>query len=233
VTSDAKILDEGTSAIDASVAKIAAEFRVGFEKVAQVKAPAVALFGSARVMEDSPPYRAAREVGRKFGEAGWSVVTGGGGGVMEGANRGAQEGGGQSVGFNIELPHEQHPNRYLDLSHTFDHFYARKVCFVRPSEGFVIFPGGFGTLDELYESLTLIQTGKIRQFPVVLFDSDYWGEMIEWIKIELLADGMISADDIELLHVTDDTDEAVQLVLDCYERRCASRPEAPEKEDAQ
>ena len=233
MTSDAKILDEGTSAIEASVAKIAAEFRVGFEKVAQVKAPAVALFGSARVTEDSAPYRAAREVGRKFGEAGWSVVTGGGGGVMEGANRGAQEGGGQSVGFNIELPHEQHPNPYLDLSHTFDHFYARKVCFVRPSEGFVIFPGGFGTLDELYESLTLIQTGKIRHFPVVLFDSDYWSEMIDWIKIELLADGMISADDIELLHVTDDTDEAVLLVLDCYERRCASRPEAPEKEDAQ
>ena len=210
MTTDAKILDEGTSAIEASVAKIAAEFRVGFEKVAQVRSPAVALFGSARVTEDSAPYRAARAVGRKFGEAGWSVVTGGGGGVMEGA-----------------------PNPYVDIGYTFEHFYARKVCFVRPSEGFVIFPGGFGTLDELYESLTLIQTGKIRHFPVVLFDSDYWGEMIDWIKIELLADGMISADDIELLHVTDDTDEAVQLVLDCYERRCASRPEAPEKEDAQ
>ena len=115
--------------------------------------------------EDSAPYRAAREVGRKFGEAGWAVVTGGGGGVMEGANRGAQEGGGLSVGFNIELPHEQQPNPYLDISHTFDHFYARKVCFVRPSEGFVIFPGGFGTLDELYESLTLIQTGKIQPLP--------------------------------------------------------------------
>ena len=226
MTSDAKILDEGTSAIDASVAKIAEEFRIGFEKVAQVHTPAVTLFGSARVTADSAPYRAAREVGRKFGEAGWAVVTGGGPGVMEGANRGAQEGGGQSVGFNIELAREQHSNPYLDLSHTFDHFYARKVCFVRPSEGFVIFPGGFGTLDELYESLTLIQTGKIRQFPVVLFDSDYWGEMLEWIRIELLGDGMISADDLELLHVTDDTDEAVRLVLEGYERRCASRPEA-------
>ena len=226
MTSDAKILDEGTSAIDASIAKIAEEFRIGFEKVAQVQTPAVTLFGSARVTADSAPYRAAREVGRKFGEAGWAVVTGGGPGVMEGANRGAQEGGGQSVGFNIELRHEQHSNPYLDLSHTFDHFYARKVCFVRPSEGFVIFPGGFGTLDELYESLTLIQTGKIRQFPVVLFDSDYWGEMLEWIRIELLADGMISVNDLALLHVTDDTAEAVRLVLDGYERRCASRPEA-------
>ena len=233
MTDDRKILDHGTSDIDASVAKIADEFRAGFEKVAQIDRPAVALFGSARVHAGSAPYEQARIVGRRFAEAGWAVVTGGGGGVMEGANRGAKEGGGLSVGFNIELPNEQASNEYLDIAHTFDHFYARKVCFVRPSEGFVIFPGGFGTLDELYESLTLIQTGKIRQFPVVLFDSDYWGEMIEWIKIELLADGMISADDIELLHVTDDTDEAVQLVLDCYERRCASRPEAPEKEDAQ
>jgi uncharacterized protein (TIGR00730 family) len=233
MTSDRKILDEGTSAIDASVAKIAAEFRAGFEAVARVDGPAVALFGSARVAEESAPYRAARAVARKFGEAGWAVVTGGGGGVMEAANRGAQEGGGQSVGFNIKLPHEQHPNRYLDLEYTFDHFYARKVCFVRPSEGFVIFPGGFGTLDELYESLTLIQTGKIQQFPVVLFDSDYWGEMVDWIRGELLADGMISPDDIELLHVTDDEDEAVRIVLGCYERRCASRPASPEKADAQ
>jgi uncharacterized protein (TIGR00730 family) len=233
VTDDRRILDQGTSDIDASVAKIADEFRAGFEKVAQIHSPAVALFGSARVAEDSEPYRWAREVGRKFGEAGWAVVTGGGGGVMEGANRGAQEGGGQSIGFNIELPHEQHPNPYLDIDHTFDHFYARKVCFVRPSEGFVIFPGGFGTLDELYESLTLIQTGTIRQFPVVLFGSDYWGEMLDWIKGELLADGMISADDLALLHVTDDADEAVALVLECYERRCAETPAAAHKEDAQ
>ena len=233
MTDDRKILDQGTSDIDESVAKIAEEFRAGFEKVAQIKHPAVALFGSARVDEHSKPYAWAREVGRKFGEAGWAVVTGGGGGVMEGANRGAQEGGGQSIGFNIELPHEQHPNPYLDIDYTFDHFYARKVCFVRPAEGFVIFPGGFGTLDELYESLTLIQTGKIRHFPVVLFDSDYWGEMLDWIKGELLDDGMISTDDLALLHVTDDPDEAVQLVLDCYLKRCADSPAAPHKEDAQ
>jgi uncharacterized protein (TIGR00730 family) len=230
---DRKLLDHPTSDIEASVARIADEFRLGLEKVAEIKRPAVALFGSARVAADSKPYNEARAVGRRFGEAGWAVVTGGGGGVMEGANRGAQEGGGQSIGFNIVLPHEQSPNPYLDIEYTFDHFYARKVCFVRPAEGFVIFPGGFGTLDELYESLVLIQTGKIRHFPVVLFDSDYWGEMIEWIKGELLADGMISADDIELLHVTDDADEAVRLVLDCYERRCADDPSAANKEDAQ
>jgi len=144
------------------------------------------MFGSARVAEGSGPYEQARAVGKRFGEEGWAVITGGGGGVMEGANRGTQEGGGLSVGFNIKLPHEQHPNRYVDIGHTFDHFYARKVCFVRPAEGFVIFPGGFGTLDELYESLTLIQTGKILNFPVVLFDSDHWGEMVDWIRGELL-----------------------------------------------
>ena len=234
MTDDRQILDHPhTFDIDASVAKIAAEFRAGLEKVAQIDRPAVALFGSARVDEGSEPYRAARAVGKRFAERGWAVVTGGGGGVMEGANRGAQEGGGLSVGFNIVLPHEQKPNDYLDISYTFDHFYARKVCFVRPSEGFVIFPGGFGTLDELYEALVLIQTGKIRHFPVVLFDSEYWAEMIDWIRSDLLADGMISADDIELLRVTDDVDEAVDHVLVCYERRCADDPSAPYKEDAQ
>ena len=221
MTDDRRILDTGTSDIDESVARIAAEFRAGFEKVAEIARPAVALFGSARVRDGSEPYAWARAVGRTFAEAGWAVVTGGGPGVMEAANRGAQEGGGLSVGFNIELPHEQGSNPYLDISYTFDHFYARKVCFVRPSEGFVIFPGGFGTLDELYESLTLIQTGKIENFPVVLFGSDYWGEMIDWIKGELLADGMISDEEFALLHVTDDPDDAVRVVLAHYAQRRA------------
>jgi len=234
VTDDRQILDRPEeSDIDASVAKIADEFRAGFEKVALIDRPAVTLFGSARVAEGSEPYEAARVVGRLFAEAGWAVVTGGGGGVMEGGNRGAQEGGGLSVGFNIKLPHEQHPNPYLDIVHTFDHFYARKVCFVRPAEGFVIFPGGFGTLDELYESLTLMQTGKVLHFPTILFDSDYWSEMLDWIRGELLANRMISPDDVELLHVTDDPEETVQLVLECYERRCAASPHAARKEDAQ
>src|SRR6185312_14735515 len=132
----------------------------------------------------------ARAVGKLFAERGWAVITGGGGGVMEGANRGAQEGGGLSVGFNIALPHEQSPNPYLDISYTFRHFYARKVCFVKPSEGFVIFPGGFGTLDELFESLTLIQTGKVLDFPVVLMGSAYWADLLGWIRDEVLAAGM-------------------------------------------
>ncbi len=221
---DRQILDHPTRDIEASIERITAELRAGFERVAKVPRPAVALFGSARVPEGSKPYEDARAVGRRFGEHGWTVVTGGGGGVMEGANRGAQEGGGVSVGFNIELPHEQHPNPYLDISHTFNHFYARKVCFVRPSEGFVIFPGGFGTLDEMYESLTLIQTGKIRHFPVVLYDSDYWGELLEWIRAKPLASGMISPADLELLHVADDPDQAVQFVLGRYDQRQADAP---------
>jgi uncharacterized protein (TIGR00730 family) len=206
------------------VKKIADEFRAGVEKVAQIHRPAAALLGSARVKEGSAPYEDARAVGKLFGERGWAVVTGGGGGVMEGANRGAQEGGGLSVGFNIVLPHEQAPNPYVDIGYTFAHFYARKVCFVRPSEGFVIFPGGFGTLDELYEALTLIQTGKIQHFPVVLFDTEYWREMIDWIRGDLLADGMIAAADLDLLHPTDDPEEAVDYVLAAYERRCELDP---------
>jgi uncharacterized protein (TIGR00730 family) len=173
-------------------------------------------------------------LGWRFGEAGWAVVTGGGGGVMEGGNRGAREGGGLSVGFNIELPHEQSPNPYLDISYTFRHFYARKVCFVKPSCGFVIFPGGFGTLDELYESLTLIQTGKVLDFPVVLFDSDYWAEMLDWVRRRVLEEGMISPDDVGLLHMTDTPEEAVDIVLERYRSRSAVRsPAAPGKEDAQ
>ena len=230
---DRRLLNTELADSAVAVELIAEEFRAGFEAIAKIDRPAVTAFGSARVPRDHPYYEAARTLGRRFAERGWAVITGGGPGLMEAANRGAKEGGGLSVGFNIELRYEQASNPYLDIAYTFDHFYARKVCFVKPAEGFVIFPGGFGTLDELYESLTLIQTGKIRQFPVVLFDSDYWGEMIDWIRIELLADGMISADDIELLHVTDDSDEAVQLVLDCYERRCADSPAEPEKADAQ
>ena len=219
--------------VRADVERIAAEFSHGFQAVARIDRPAVTMFGSARVGEDSAPYREARAVARRFAEAGWAVITGGGPGVMEAANRGAKEGGGLSVGFNIRLPHEQRSNPYVDIAYTFDHFYARKVCFVKPAEGFVIFPGGFGTLDELYEALTLIQTGKVMHFPVVLFDRDYWQEMLDWIRGELLADGMISPDDLELLYATDDGEEAVRIVLDCYERRCADEAAAPRKADAQ
>jgi len=230
---DRRILDTEVADPEDAVEKIATEFRAGFAEVDKIDRPAVAMFGSARIGEDHPAYVAARETGRLFAERGWAVVTGGGGGVMEASNRGAQEGGGLSVGFNIELPHEQHPNPYLDIEYTFEHFYVRKVCFVKPSEGFVIFPGGFGTLDELYEALTLIQTGKVMHFPVVLFDSDYWEEMLDWIRAELLADRMISPDDLELLYVTDEPKEAVDTIVDCYDRRCAHVPAKTAKEDAQ
>jgi uncharacterized protein (TIGR00730 family) len=230
---DRRILESAVAELDAQVARIADEFRGGFEAVDGLSKPAVSLFGSARVAEGSKPYADAREVGRRFGAAGWTVVTGGGGGVMEAANRGAKEGGGLSVGFNIRLPFEQRSNAYLDVDLTFDHFYVRKVMFVKAAEGFVIFPGGFGTLDELFEALTLIQTGKVLHFPVVLFDTDYWEEMLEWIHEELLDDGMISPEDIDLLHATDDHEEAVELVLECYRRACAEIPAAPAKEDAE
>jgi uncharacterized protein (TIGR00730 family) len=219
--------------LEGHVQRIAGEFREGFRAVERIPEPAVTVFGSARVGEEHPAYREAREVARRLAEAGFAIVTGGGPGVMEAANRGAQEGGGVSVGFNIELPHEQHDNPYLDIELTFNHFYARKTMFVKAAEGFVIFPGGFGTLDELFESLTLIQTGKVLHFPVVLFDTAYWRALGDWIRDRLLADGMISRDDLALLLMTDDPDEAVETILECYRRRCAEMPAEPQKADAQ
>ena len=232
---DQRILsaEETAAALERHVGTIAQEFREGFQAVDKIDRPAVTVFGSARIREDDPVYAAARTLAARFAEQGWAVVTGGGPGVMEAANRGAHEAGGMSVGFNIELPHEQEANPYLDLSLTFRHFYARKTMFVKAAEGFVVFPGGFGTADELFEALTLIQTGKVFHFPVVLVGSDYWDELLAWIRGELLADGMISPDDLELLHVTDDLDDAVARVLECYERRCAEMPAAPAKADAQ
>ena len=205
----------------------------GFEAVDRVPSPAVTIFGSARVSASHPAYRESRVVARRFAEAGFAVITGGGGGVMEAANRGAKEAGGVSVGFNIKLPHEQELNEYVDISYTFDHFYVRKVMLVKAAEGFVHFPGGFGTLDELFEALTLIQTGKVLHFPVVLFDTEYWRELREWIEGDLLRERMISPEDVELLHVTDSADETVQIVVDCYRKRCAQAPAASFKEDAE
>jgi uncharacterized protein (TIGR00730 family) len=217
---DRRLLSTDTAA-DAEVERIAAEFRAGFAELAKIDRPAVTMFGSARIPEGRPSYVAARAVARGFAERGWAVITGGGPGLMEACNRGAQEGDGLSVGFNIELPHEQDSNPYLDIAYTFAHFYVRKVCFVKPAEGFVIFPGGFGTLDELYEALTLIQTGKVLHFPIVLFDTHYWAGMLDWVRDKLLHDGLISPGDVDLLSVTDDVEEAVEVVIDCYERRCA------------
>jgi uncharacterized protein (TIGR00730 family) len=231
---DKQLFSSTDRALPEKLLSIAEEFRAGFAAVERIDRPAVSIFGSARLGEDTPAYEAARAVGRHFAERGWAVITGGGPGIMEAANRGAKEGGGLSIGFNIELPHEQGPNPYLDISYTFTHFYARKVCFVKPAEGFVIFPGGFGTLDELFEALTLIQTGKAENFPVVLYDTDYWGELLAWIKSELLADGMISPEDLDLLHSTDDPIEAAEDVIEFYDGRLAAEvPAAPEKADAQ
>ena len=205
----------------AAVEEIAREFREGFAQLARIDRPAVTIFGASRVREGHPAYESARKVGRSFGARGWAVVTGGGPGVMEAANRGAQEAGGLSVGFNIHLPHEQRANPYLDISYTFEHFYVRKVCFVKPAEGFVIFSGGFGTLDELYETLTLIQTGKVTHFPVVLFGIDSWSGMLDWLRREPLAGEMISPEDVAVIHLTDDPEDAVEVVVAAYERRVA------------
>ena len=230
---DLRLLEGRDGDLSAHAARIGDEFLTGFAAVERIGRPAVSVFGSARVREDHPAYEAARAVGKGLAEAGFAVVTGGGPGVMEAANRGAREGGGVSVGFNIELPHEQHSNPYLDIDVTFDHFYVRKTMFVKAAEGFVIFPGGFGTLDELFESLTLIQTGKVLHFPVVMFDTAYWAPLLDWIRRQLLFEGMISPDDLDLLLVTDDTEPVVATILECYEQRCAMFSAEPEKADAQ
>ncbi len=230
---DRQLLEGRDRDLKGQAARIGKEFLQGFMAVERIGRPAVSVFGSARIGEEHPAYRAAREVGRGLAEAGFAVVTGGGPGAMEAANRGAREGGGVSVGFNIELPHEQHSNPYLDIDITFDHFYVRKTMFVKAAEGFVIFPGGFGTLDELFEALTLIQTGKVLHFPVIMFDADYWAPLLDWIRGRLLWEGMISSEDLELLTVTEDPAEAVATISECYEWRCAALVAEPEKADAQ
>ena len=191
--------------------RILSEFVEGFDALAMV-GPAVTVFGSARTIPGEPPYELARSIGRLLAEAGYAVITGGGPGAMEAANRGCQEGGGLSIGCNIELPHEQSINAYVDLGVEFKYFFARKVMFVKYADAFVILPGGLGTLDELFEALVLIQTGKIRHFPVVLLGTDYWTGLVEWMRAVQLPAGNISATDLELFHVTDDPAEAVAMI---------------------
>ena len=193
------------------VFRIMGEFVQGFEDLAQLT-NGVAVFGSARTKSDHPEYHAAMETGALLAKAGRPVITGGGPGIMEAANRGAIEAGGVSVGCNIELPHEQGANPYLTLSLRFKYFFVRKMMFVKYSDAFIIFPGGFGTLDELFEALTLIQTRKIHNFPVVLFGSEYWKPMLEWLRGPMLGEGKIVEEDFRRLHVTDSPAQVVEIV---------------------
>ena len=195
------------------VFRIMGEFVEGFEELADL-GPAVTLFGSARVRPEDPMYGAAVEVGRLLGEAGFTVITGGGPGSMEAGNRGAREAGATSVGLNIELPFEQHVNPYVDVELEFSYFFVRKVMLVKYSRAFVIFPGGFGTMDEFFEALTLIQTGKVRDFPVVLFGGDYWKGLLHWLGETMVADGKISDADLGLIDLTDSPEEVLKIVMD-------------------
>jgi uncharacterized protein (TIGR00730 family) len=198
------------------VFRIMGEFVEGFDALAHIP-PSVAFFGSARTQPNDPSYQAATTTAHLLSKAGFGIITGGGPGIMEAANKGAQEGGNCSVGCNIELPFEQSANPYLDISLDFSYFFVRKTMFVKYSDAFIIFPGGFGTMDELFEALTLIQTRKVQHFPVILFDSHYWGGMITWIKESMLAEDKISPEDIGLLHCSDSPDEICEIVVKAYE----------------
>ena len=193
--------------------RIQSEFVKGFDELAEI-GPAVSVFGSARVKSRHRDYRAARQLGAALARAGLGVITGGGPGIMEAANRGAAEAGGVSVGCNIELPYEQSLNKYANIWIEFRYFFVRKTMFVKYAEGFVIFPGGFGTMDELFEAITLVQTGKIKRFPVVLYRSAYWAGMMDWLRQEAVTGGMITADELDLLVVTDEVDEIVSVILE-------------------
>jgi uncharacterized protein (TIGR00730 family) len=203
---------------EARVTRISNELRMGFEALAHVGA-AASFFGSARTPKDHPEYMLARETARLVGESGMAIITGGGPGAMEAANRGARDAGVQSIGLNIELPYEQGLNGYCDIELVFHYFFVRKIMFVRYASGFVVFPGGFGTLDELFESLTLIQTDKIREFPVILVGSDYWQSMVDWISEKLLAAEKISPGDERLFTVTDDPLEVRNLLSAAVHRQ--------------
>src|ERR1700752_968129 len=204
--------DEFTHTDPWRVFRIMGEFVECFDKLATLSR-GIAIFGSARTNPDDPDYKAAQETGALLAAQGFAVITGGGPGIMEGANRGAFDAGGMSIGCNIELPFEQRPNAYQTLSLTFKYFFVRKMMFVKYSLAFVIFPGGFGTFDELFEALTLIHTKKIRNFPLVLFGSHYWSGMLAWLREAVLPGGKIAEHDLDLFHVTDSPSEVVEIVV--------------------
>jgi len=221
LTEDAKFLEKGQSLHDFTrtdpwrLMRIQGEFIEGFDRLAQVT-KGVTIFGSARTGPDDPQYVAAQETARLLAEAGFAILTGAGPGIMEAANKGAKLGGGHSIGCNIELPFEQGANPYVDTLVNFRYFFVRKTMFIKYSNAFVIFPGGFGTLDELFEAVTLIQTGKISQFPVILFGQHYWAGLIRWLQSRVLVEKKISSGDMDLLLVTDDPEEAAQAVIAAY-----------------
>jgi uncharacterized protein (TIGR00730 family) len=192
--------------------RITDELRMGFDALSGVGA-AASFFGSARTPADDPEYELARETARLVGESGLAIITGGGPGIMEAANRGARDAGACSIGLNIELPFEQGGNGYCDISLEFHYFFARKIMFVRYASGFVVFPGGYGTMDELFEALTLTQTGKITEFPVILVGSDYWGGLVDWLRERMLAEGNIGPDDLDLFSVVDDPAQVRDLLM--------------------
>ena len=208
--------------------QIMAEFVEGFEKLAQIK-PSVSVFGSARIPHDHAYYALTEKISRKLSDAGFSVVSGGGPGIMEAANKGAFDGKSPSIGLNISLAHEQSANEYQDISLMFRHFFSRKVMFVKYAAAYVVMPGGFGTLDELAEILTLIQTQKTRRIPVILVCSDFWEGLLGWLKQSLLAEGMINAEDLDLIKVLDDPQEVVDAIFSHYEHR-GFEPSAEEQE---
>jgi uncharacterized protein (TIGR00730 family) len=208
------------------VLRIQGEFVAGFDAMANL-GPAVTIFGSARTPRTDPWYGVAVATSRRLARAGFAIITGGGPGIMEAANRGAREGKGRSIGCGIELPHEQGLNPFVDEAINFRYFFVRKTMFVKYAEAFVIFPGGFGTLDELFEALTLIQTRKVRNFPVVLVGKDYWSGLLSWARDTLMVHGTIGQADLDLLQCTDDPSEVERIIVNCYQQGCAG-PESAE-----
>jgi uncharacterized protein (TIGR00730 family) len=222
ITEDEKLLQSGSDRDDFTrtdpwrVLRIMGEFIEGFDNLAPIKR-GVSIFGSARTHPDDPQYQAAQEVARLLAEAGFAIITGAGPGIMEAANKGAKLGGGQSIGCNIELPFEQGANPYVDTLVNFRYFFVRKTMFIKYSNAFIIFPGGFGTLDEAFEALTLIQTGKIYQFPLIMFGRHYWAGLIRWIQSRVLGEAKISPGDLDLILLTDDPKEAAHAVIQAWE----------------
>jgi uncharacterized protein (TIGR00730 family) len=211
------------------VMRIMSEFVNGFDALASIP-PSVTIFGSARILPDDSVYIAAVETARLLAKAGFGIITGGGPGIMEAANKGAQDGGNLSIGCNIELAFEQVPNQYLDISLDFRYFFVRKTMFVKYSSAFIIFPGGFGTMDELFEALTLIQTKKVSNFPVILYGSKYWEGLLNWIRETMLAEEKVSVDDVTLLRISDDPEEICRMVCEAYQENYHLEKHDPHRE---